>query len=60
VVVAPNGDNDHVIKELGLTRIDVALTESNYRDVLTPLLSGTGMPPFLIRYVLGRDHEACT
>jgi homospermidine synthase len=48
VVVAPNGDNDRVIKELGITRIDSAITESNYRDVLTPLLSsGTGLP-FLV------------
>jgi homospermidine synthase len=48
VVVAPNSENDGVIKQAGATRLGVAITESSYREVLVPLLSGGAGLPFLV------------
>jgi homospermidine synthase len=48
VVVAPNGENDGIIKQAGAARIDMAITESNYREVLVPLLSSDAGTPFLV------------
>jgi homospermidine synthase len=39
VVLAPNDDNDTVLKEAGVTRIDAFLTPETYAEVLDPLLS---------------------
>src|SRR4051812_31348065 len=39
VVLAPNDDNDTVLKEAGVTRIDAFLTRETYAEVLEPLLS---------------------
>jgi homospermidine synthase len=39
VVLAPNDDNDTVLKEAGVTRIDAFLTHETYAEVLEPLLS---------------------
>jgi homospermidine synthase len=46
VVVAPNDDGDHLLKQAGVRRLDASLTASNYREVLTPLLdAGAGSGP---------------
>jgi homospermidine synthase len=39
VVLAPNNENDTVLKEAGVTRIDAFLTPESYAEVLDPLLS---------------------
>ncbi len=38
-VLAPNDDNDTVLKEAGVTRVDAFLTHDNYAEVLEPLLT---------------------
>jgi homospermidine synthase len=39
VVLAPNDENDTVLKEAGVTRIDAFFTPDTYAEVLDPLLS---------------------
>jgi homospermidine synthase len=68
VVVAPNHDNDDVLRASGVRRVDTWLTPENYRDVLTPLVTGGGGQPFIVNLSvdtssvdimrLGREHGA--
>jgi homospermidine synthase len=46
VVVAPNDDGDAILKQYGVRRIDCALTQDNYAEVLCPLLAGPA--PFIV------------
>ncbi len=39
VVLAPNSDGDAILDQLGVRRVDVALTPENYREILSPLLN---------------------
>jgi homospermidine synthase len=48
VVVAPNSENDGIIKDAGAARIDAAISESDFSEVLTPLLSSAAGTPFLV------------
>jgi len=38
-VLAPNDDNDTVLEDAGVTRVDAFLTPDNYAEVLEPLLA---------------------
>lgn len=46
VVVAPNDDGDAILKHYGVRRIDCALTQDNYAEVLCSLLIGPA--PFVV------------
>jgi len=46
VVVAPNDDGDAILKHHAIRRIDCALTQGNYAQLLTPLLAGPA--PFIV------------
>jgi homospermidine synthase len=46
IVVAPNGDGDAILKKHGISRVNCALTEDNYAELLAPLLVGPA--PFIV------------
>jgi homospermidine synthase len=48
VVVSPEEHNDVIADKLGVQKVTVALTADNYREVLTPLLSGAGGQPLCV------------
>lgn len=50
VVIAPNDENDTLIKQYGVRRIDEQLTQGNYAEVLRPLLAPTDPAdqPFIV------------
>jgi homospermidine synthase len=46
VVVAPNDDGDAILRQLGIRRVDCALTQDNYGELLSALLAGPA--PFIV------------
>ncbi|MHB8439506.1 MAG: homospermidine synthase [Acidimicrobiales bacterium] len=51
VVLAPDKDNDDIVESHGVRKITAAVTPDNYRELLTPLLSGHehgGRQPFCV------------
>jgi homospermidine synthase len=48
VVVGPESPNDKLLIDRGIRKISAPVTEANYRELLGPLLSPGGPPPFCV------------
>jgi homospermidine synthase len=48
VVVAPDTGNDALLHEMGIRKITAAVTQDNYRSLLSPLLRSGGGRPFCV------------
>src|ERR1700735_3182298 len=48
VVVAPDTDNDVLLAQLGVRKLTTAVTEDDYRGLLTPLLACDQGQPFCV------------